>query len=350
MGCAEPDTTPGSGTAKAITVQVVGIADAKTIAPSGGADVSHYKITVRNEAEDVEATSGHLDRGEDFTVTNVPAGLWTATVDAFVLSGGDYIKVASASSAETRVEAGEMAVLTVTLDTLDDSVSGDVTVTLDMPAELDDEGDNFHYTYVIAGTGQRSGYSHSMSTPAQGTVDASGNGSFTIDVSELEDPLYQGAYLLTVTVFDKESEDASDVVRKGVDVMRLVNGLPASGIINLNSQIIVEDGFQIAVVDRIGDRIDLSSGSWTASSASINIAYDGTADDISVYIDGVPATEDSYVAVPEQGSPITFTFNQLASGRHVLTFIADESDTELGVGSLSVEVNIPVEIGFNPVP
>ena len=36
-------------------------------------------------------------------------------------------------------------------------------------------------------------------------------------------------------------------------------------------------------------------------------------------------------------------------GRHIVTFILDEADTQLGVGSLSVEVNVPVKIEFSPL-
>ena len=358
-GCTEPNNTPDAGIAKSITVRVADMTDAKTITPSGNVDVSHYKITVRNEAEGINQTSSWLEKGESFTVTNVPAGLWTATVDAYVKNGSagtddDYIKVASATSAETRVTGGEQATLTVTLDTLDDSLSGDITVTLDMPSELDDNGDTFYYTYTIAGTGQRSSYSYTMSTPVKCTVDSSGNGTFTIDADAINPKLNQGLYLLTVTAFDKATEGDSDVVRKGVEIMRLVNGLAASGTVNLNSQIINDEGFQVAITDKIGDRLDLGSASFNDEGfdkdLTVTVDYNGvsTSTPVDVYVDGVKKTVTTdYTATPGSGN-VVYKFSSMDSGRHIVTFILDEADTQLGGGSLTVEVNIPAEIQFVP--
>ena len=349
--CQEPqNTVPGS--VKSISVRVIDQTDAKTITPEGNVDVSHYKITVKNEDENINTSSDYLEKGKTFSVTNVPTGIWTATVDAYVLNNADYIKVATGTSAETRVKEGETAVLTVELNELDDSLSGDITVTLDMPAELDDNGTEFYYTYTIAGTGQRSSYSYRMDTPVKGTVDGSGNGTFTIDADAVSPQLYQGSYLLTVTAFDKETESSSDVVRKGVEIMRLVNGLGAKGTINLNSQIINEEGFQVSIKDKIGDKLDLGTASYDnfAKDTTITIDYNGiaTSTPVDVYVDGVKVTNTTdYTATPGDGN-VAFKFNTIDVGRHIVTFILDEADTELGVGSLTVEVNIPAEIQFVP--
>lgn len=354
--CQEANNNPEAGTVKSITVRVADMTGAKTITPSGEVDVTHYKITVKNTAEDINKTSDYLAKGEAFMVKNVPAGLWTATVDAYVLnSGSNYVKVASATSAETRVEGGEEATLTVTLDELDDSVSGDVTVTLNMPSELDDDGDTFYYTYTIAGTGQRSSYSYTTQSPLEGSTGADGNAVITIDADGIDQVLNQGSYLLTVTVFDKATEGESDVVRKGVEIMRLLPGLAASGTINLNSQIINTDGFQVAIVDKIGDRLDLGSASFNEEGfdkdLTITVAYNGiaTSTPVDVYVDGVKKTAMiDYTATPGSGN-VAYKFTGMDAGRHIVTFILDEADTELGVGSLSVEVNMPADITFNPV-
>lgn len=356
--CQEANNNPEAGTVKSITVRVADMTGARTITPSGNVDVSHYKITVDNEAEDIHTTSGWLEKGEAFMVKNVPAGIWTATVDAYVKNGSagtddDYIKVASATSAETRVEGGTSATLTVTLDTLDDSLSGDVTVTLDMPSELDDDGDTFYYTYTIVGTGQRSSYSYTTQSPLEGSTGADGNSVITIDADGIDPVLNQGSYLLTVTVFDKATEGESDVVRKGVEIMRLVNGLAASGTINLNSQIINTDGFQVAITDRIGDKLDLGGATYDdfAADTTITIDYNGISTDtpVDVYVDGVKKTATTdYTATPGSGN-VAYKFTGMDAGRHIVTFILDEADTQLGVGSLSVEVNIPAEITFSPV-
>ena len=356
--CQNPSAQTFSGTAKSITV-VVADAMPKAITPSGTVNVSHYKITVTNEAEGINETSSWLAKGESFTVSNVPAGMWKATVDAYVKNGSagsddDYIKVATATSAETRVEADQSATLTVTLDTLIDALSGDITVTLDMPAELDDESDTFYYTYAIAGTGQRSEYSYTMDTPTQGTVDGSGNGTLTIDADAISPQLNQGAYLLTVTVFDKATESESDVVRKGVEIMRLLPGLAATGTINLNSQIVNESGFQVAVTDKIGDKLDLGSATFNEDGfdkdLTITVNYNSvdTSTPVDVYVDGVKKTVTTDYSATPSGTSVAFVFTAMDSGRHVVTFVLDEADTQLGVGSLSVEVNMPKDITFAP--
>ena len=347
-----------TGTAKSITVVVLDRMASKSITPSGEAvDITHYKITVTNEAEGINETSTWLAKDESFTVSNVPAGMWKATVDAYVKNGSagtddDYIKVASATSTETRVEADQSATLTVTLDTLIDALSGDITVTLDMPTELDDENDTFYYTYTIAGTGQRSEYSYTMDTPTQRTVDGSGNGTFTIDANAISPQLNQGAYLLTVTVFDQATEEASNVVRKGVEIMRLLPGLSATGTINLNSQIVSESGFQVAVTDKIGNLLNLGNAEYSDFSEDLTIIIDykdiSTDTPVSVYVDGEMKNVSTDFTTSVSGSSFSFIFSSMSSGRHIVTFILDESDTQLGVNSLSVEVNIPKEIEITP--
>lgn len=249
--CQEPASqVPGSAS---ITVHVADATDSKTITPSGGVDVSHYRVTIDNVAEDVHMTSGHLEKDTSFTANNVPAGMWTATVDAYVKNGdagmdSDYVHVATATSAETRVVAGEQAVLTVMLDSLLDSLSGSISVTLLLPSELDDEGTPFWYSYSIRGTGQRSGVSisHDERMPARTGAD----GACTIPIS---DPLEQGSYLLTLKVFDSADASTTFVERTGVEVMRLLPGLEASGTVNLDSQVISEEGFSIDITDTTGD-------------------------------------------------------------------------------------------------
>ena len=359
--CSEPDNAPGN--AASVSVRVVDAMNAKTISPTGNVDVSHYKIYIQNEAENITyvstgAASDYLEKEDAYTVTNVPAGMWKAKVEAYVKnenSSDGYILVATAESDETRVNAGDSATITVTLDKLNDELSGDVTIDLVMPAELDDEGDSFYYTYTISGTGQRSKYSYEMDTPVMGLTGVNGNGRIVIDADTLDPMLSQGAYLITLTIFDKATEAESDIVRKGVEIMRLLPGLAASGEINLHSQIIDEDGFQVAVIDKIGDKLDLGSASFNEGGFDIDftitLAYNGIATDtpVDVYIDGYKKSAGSDYSTTPGADNVAFRFLSFASGRHVVTFILDEADTQLGVGSLTVEVNVPADIEISPV-
>ena len=321
--CSEPDNAPGN--AASVSVRVVDAMNAKTLSPTGNVDVSPSKIYIQNEAENITyvstgAASDYLEKEDAYTVTNVPAGMWKAKVEAYVKnenSSDGYILVAT--------------------------------------AELDDEGDSFYYTYTISGTGQRSKYSYEMDTPVMGLTGVNGNGRIVIDADTLDPMLSQGAYLITLTIFDKATEAESDIVRKGVEIMRLLPGLAASGEINLHSQIIDEDGFQVAVIDKIGDKLDLGSASFNEGGFDIDftitLAYNGIATDtpVDVYIDGYKKSAGSDYSTTPGADNVAFRFLSFASGRHVVTFILDEADTQLGVGSLTVEVNVPADIEISPV-
>lgn len=348
MSCQEPASN--EPVAKSITVRVDDGTGAKTIKPDGNVDVNKYKITVVNKAENnLTHESGYLAKGANFVVRNVPAGMWTATVEAFVTNDAkaEPIKVAEATSEATRVEAGVDATITVTLDELQALASGDITITLDMPAELDDEKTEYWYTYTIAGAGGRDGYNYTLTSPTKGIVGPEGNGQIVIDADALQPALNQGAYLITVTVFDEESEEDSAVVRKGVDMMRLLPGLPAKGMIDLSYQVINDDGFTISVVDKVGDLIELSQTSTTfGDDRKIVITGNAVTNSIpvDVYIDGIKTDSGSVFTV----SGGEYTFAGLGAGAHIISFVALDSDTEMGVGSLSVRVNVPNEITITP--
>ena len=213
-----------SGTAKSITVVVNGPVDSKTISPSGDSvDITHYEIRVENSTEGYSRESGMITKGTLFNVPNVPAGIWTATVNAYCKNGTDsYVLVAAAESEEVRVGAGDSATIPVTITDLFDSLSGNITVTLDMPEGLNAADTSFYYTYTIAGTGQRADFSYSLPSPASASVGADGTAEISIDSASLN--LMQGAYLLTVTVSDQTTEESSSIVKKGVEIMRLLPG------------------------------------------------------------------------------------------------------------------------------
>ena len=429
--CQDASAEHFEGNAKSITV-VVAEKSSKVITAAGSSgDISHYKVTVENKAENYTRESDYLSKGSVYNVTNVPAGIWTATVEAYVhfesnevpflvssgtetayfpegisnitkegtgykitsgsdsyslisasgqiLAGGNavsytivantitltsdsldnlvislnveadigYVKVAEATSEEVRVGTDESVTIPVTLDTLIDALSGDINVTLDMPKGLDSDGTTFYYTYTIAGTGQRSEYSYTMDTPTQGTVDGSGNGTFTIDADAINPQLNQGAYLLTVTVFDQATEEASEVVRKGVEIMRLLPGTPSEGSINLDTDIGYPSGSlldaEISIVDKIGDKLDLGEASYDNTNDVLIITVDyntvSTSTPVDVYIDGVKSNPSATTS----GTSRTFRFSTFPDGYHLVTFVLDEADTQLGVESLTVQVNTPIE-------
>ena len=133
-GCQEPNAELPQAS---ISVRVADETGARTITPEGNVNISHYIISVHNDAENIHQESGYLTKGSMFTVSNVPAGTWYAKVDAYIDRGESvYVKVASAQSEPKAVASGSSTVFDLVLDTLDEVVSGDVTVTLKMPTAL----------------------------------------------------------------------------------------------------------------------------------------------------------------------------------------------------------------------
>lgn len=343
--CQEPASqVPGSAS---ITVRVADATDSKTITPSGGVDVSHYRVTIDNVAEDVHMTSGYLEKDTSFTANNVPEGMWTATVDAYVKNGdagtdSDYVHVATATSAETRVVAGEQAVLTVTLDSLLDSLSGGISITLLLPSELDDEGTSFWYSYSIRGTGQRSGVSisHDERRPARTGAD----GACTIPISE---PLEQGSYLLTLKVFDSADASTTFVERTGVEVMRLLPGLEASGTVNLDSQVISEEGFSIDITDTTGDllvpRTEDGRSLYEIDATGTLTPFTVTLSEpvpagfvLQWYVDG-----DETEAESTDGRSFTMS---IAKGMHSVIGIMRDDSSAMSVGSVSFNMDVKTDV------
>ena len=340
-GCQEPENEiPGSAT---ITVRVADSMDAKTITPEGNVDVSHYVITVVNEAEGISQGSGYLVKGSSFSISNVPAGVWYAKVDAYIQRDTDtYVKVASDQSEPKTVQAGESATFDLVLDVLDAVVSGDVTVTLKMPTELSTQSTAFWYQYAITGMTDEE-FIHT-SELLSGSTGADGLATITLDADAIG--LMQGAYRFSITVQDAETSPT--VTRKGVDVMRLVNGLEAKGTIDLTSYE-ADQSFDVTITDRIGDILvpEIVDGQESyiladgEDSLSVILATPLTATQtIEWYVDG---ELDETVNTDEAASgKYTLIF---AEGNHIITAIIRDVDTLMAVGSIDA-FGVQVAVGF----
>ena len=333
-GCQEPQNSiPGS--VDSISVRVMDSTDAKTITPEGNVNISHYVITVVNEAEGINQSSGYLTKGSMFTVSNVPAGTWYAKVDAYIDRGEDtYVKVASDQSEPKTVQAGASTTFELVLDTLDAVASGDVTVTLKMPAALDNFGTSFWYQYTIVGmTNEEFSYTSKL---LKGVTSSLGLAYINLNADTLG--LMQGAYRFEITI--QNDETSPTLTRKGVDVMRLVNGLEAKGTIDFTSYE-PDQFFGIKVTDKIGNIIAPTThdgkenyelipqnGEMTlivvlaeplTSSQTIEWYVDGELDES---VDTSEARDGKYMLV-------------FASGYHNITAIIRDVNTQMAVGSIS---------------
>ena len=332
-GCQEPQNTiPGS--VDSISVRVMDSTDAKTITPDGNVNISHYVITVVNEAEGINQSSGYLTKGSMFTVSNVPAGTWYAKVDAYIDRGEDtYVKVASDQSEPKTVQAGASTTFELVLDTLDAVASGDVTVTLKMPAALSAESTAFWYQYTI--TGMTDEEFSLTSALLSGTTGADGLATITLDAATLG--LMQGAYRFEITVQDKQNSPT--LTRKGVDVMRLVNGLEAKGTIDLTAYE-ADQSFEVTITDKIGDILTPTlqngqevynlDGQDGSASLTVTLAEPLKANEtIEWYVDGeLDVAVNADEAVSEKYT-LTFT-----PGSHIVTAIVRDTDTLMAVGSI----------------
>ena len=345
-GCQEPQNTiPGS--VDSISVRVMDSTDAKTITPEGNVNISHYIITVVNEAEGINQSSGYLTKGSMFTVSNVPAGTWYAKVDAYIDRGEDtYVKVASDQSEPKTVQAGSSTTFELVLDTLDAVASGDVTVTLKMPSALSAESTAFWYQYTITGMTDED-FTHT-SEVLSGSTGADGLSTITLDADAIG--LMQGAYRFAITVQDAETSPT--LTRKGVDVMRLVNGLEAKGTIDLTTYE-ADQSFEVTITDKIGDILTptLQNGQKiyelndeTGDTLAVTLSQPLSAtQSIEWYVDG--ELDETVNADEAASGKYTLTF---APGSHIVTAIVRDTDTLMAVGSIDeFKVMIVAEFAEN---
>lgn len=343
-GCSQDIGTPATAS---LSVQVSDASDAKTISPSGNVNISHYDITVMN-SEGRKYSSGLITKGSVFVVSGVETGLWKASVSAYAQNAGGqngYVLVAQKESdSYVEVKAGEEAVINITLDTLVDAPSGDVTVTMMLPSDFT-VGQTVYAVWSLDG---ENSYSLSWNNALALTVGDGNTATFTLDADNLlggGEQLMQGVWTVTVEVADAKDEASQSMVRKGVEIMRLLAGLPASGVINLSSQSMIDDGLEITITDQTGDLLQLGSAAISSDGEGItvNVGYNGIplSTPASIYIDGDKISTDGEISYSETDitGGKTFVINGLSAGEHVI-MISVNNGSFLGTGSVTFKVKM----------
>lgn len=310
-------------------------------------NVSHYVITINNQNTGEIVSSGYLAKGQVFTVANVTVGAWTAKVDAYIQNekaSGGYVRVASATSNPVYVPEKGSATLTVTLDSILDALSGDVTITAMLPSNFT-VGSTVYAVWSLKG---ESNYSLGWDKALTLTVGNGNTVTFTLDADNLlggSEKLKQGVWTMTLEVSDSKEESGQTIVKKGVEVMRLLAGLPASGIINLSAESPVDDGLDISVTDQTGDLLQLGSASISTDGEglAVNVGYNGipVSTPVSIYVDGDIISSDGEISYSE--TDITngkkFLITGLPAGEHtIMISLADAS--LLGAGSITFKVTV----------
>ena len=346
VACEQNSTAP---LARSLTVMVNDLSDAKTISPSGNVNISHYVITVSNQDTGDSVSSGYLEKGQAFSVMNIAAGTWTAKVDAYVqneYASGGYVHVATATSDPVRVSVDSEAKITVTLDEILVEQSDDVSITLMLPSDFA-SGENVYVTWAL--DGDSSDYSIAWDKALELHVSESGTVSFTLDADNLlgnSEQLMQGVYTISVEVADSKETASQSVVKKGVEVLRLLAGLPASGVINLSAETIVPDGADITIVDQIGDQLLLGATdiSTDGSILTVNLGYNGIAlnAQVKVFVDGaeISMTGTPSYNVEDLSGGKQFVISAVPEGEHLITFVVD-TEKPIDIGSLTIKVIVP---------
>ena len=347
--CQEPQNNI-TGTTGTLSVRVIDTTDAKTISPEGNVDVSHYVITLHNDAEGIHKASGYIAKNETFSISGVPAGTWYATVEAYVeRDAGRYLRIAESQSAAQLVYGSQDALFSITLDSLLDELSGYVSLTLVMPPEL--RNGSFNWSWTMTGLGDRSGTTFSCESDEMMKA-SDGEAAFSIPAVDPDGKgtgsLLQGSYLLEFSIYDGADYDSSTTKRKAADVMRLLSGEAAYGTLDFHSDEIFEGELLITVQDDIGNQIrpETSDGEtvyeldWDEEGTDFSVSFtDGgiLGYDLTWYLDGTEAE-----VVPDGDG--TWTFSDLGKGRHTLIAIVIDPAHEMAVGSLS----IVVDVAMNP--
>ncbi len=314
-------------------ILTVSIEDATTklIGPDAeNVDISHYRITVSNDNGAI-AVSELLPKNNAYTLTGLVPGDWDILAEGYVKpdASADAVKVAG-SSESIQLTAGSNPVK-ITLDKLDETPAGTVSITLLLPPEAV-SGSSFQYWYsVVDMAGEEAMSSGSEIAPLTG-ICTENTGSFDIT------GINQGSYLLFVSV------NTSEGVVTAVDAMRLIAGLDAVGTLDFSGSSntpTLDTG--LTVEDAIGNILafgDLDGTAFNITGADLEIGLPN-AYEYHWYLDG--SEWDGYVLETEKGTSETkFAIGNLegiSAKRHVLSVVAVIPGTQIGVGSVNLIVN-----------
>ena len=280
--------------------------------------ISVYEGTDTTGTPDAEGNLSIIGGSAMGTITDVVPGLYTITADGY--SGTAQITHDSVSK---RISQSDNAIDIVLSSFIDEPV-GDVTVTLTSALDgitPDYLAGNFSWTIYSGEDMKTRAYSGTaMSSGAEYRLEPS-SGSFA-----------PGRYILEM---QKMFPDGTVVY--GVAPMRLLPGLPASGVIELNDSTASDTSLSLTVTDSMGDVI--------AGTGSIT----GTGSEYTLVILGLTAEpSEVYLYVNGEGQSITPSY---ASGSVTIPLTIGESGvydilaviidgTPSGVGSVRTELPV----------
>ena len=129
VGCKQA----GQETTGTLSISVSGMADAKTIAPEGDNEITHYRLGAANLDGSGSFSSGYLDRkAGTYVIEGLPFGTYSVTADGYELKDGSYIHIAKGEE-EVVVRPSGTSDVHIILDELADTPSGDVMMVIILP-------------------------------------------------------------------------------------------------------------------------------------------------------------------------------------------------------------------------
>ena len=280
--------------------------------------ISVYEGTDTTGTPDAEGNLSIIGGSAMGTITDVVPGLYTIMADGY--SGTAQITHDSVSK---RISQADNTI-DIALSSFIDEPVGEVTVTLTSALDgitPDYLAGNFSWTMYSGDDMKTRAYSGTaMSSSAEYKLEPS-SGSFV-----------PGRYILEM---QKQFPDGTVVY--GVSPMRLLPGLPASGVIELNDSTASDTSLSLTVTDSMGDVIT-GTGSIT-----------GTESEYTFTISGLTAEpSEVYLYVNGEGQSITPSY---ASGSVTIPLTIEESGvydilaviidgTPSGVGSVRTELTV----------
>lgn len=342
-GCEQNNEMP---VGRSLTVTVQNASDSKTIGPAGNVNISDYVITLSNG--EMTIPSGYLEKGESFTVTNIPVGMWTAKVDGYVentAAEGGYALVATATSSPTLVTEGSAATISVVLDKVIEAASGDVTITLKLPVTDFSIGSYAYVTWSITNgeiTYAITNWNRALSLQVDGDQMA----SFTLDADNLlenGEVLNQGVWDITVTARKSRNSSANEYT--GREVMRLLAGLPAEGLVDLSGMDTGEGGFDVTIDTDFGELLEFGFSLKVEPDTLVLGCLDGIPEDgshYSFFIDDENISTEGdiwYEFIRETRNP-RFIIHGVQPGNHSLMIVHNDGKP-FGTSSITMQVRMP---------
>ena len=363
----------GNGTASIrITVKDDSILSSRMIEPENLLNYSttHYKFYLfRGESSDIDAShtdsaffssDGYTEKGESFTVTGIVTGYyWRAKVEAYINTDRNvYTKIGEGTSDAFPVFGSSDVPVDVSV-VLDDALSGDITITLLLPIGV---SAITSLGYIIDSGSSVMLDASNIQTAQDDSTGFFSEVEFIIDADAAGREMYQGVHTIEIEFTGKSSTDEV-ISRTGIDSLRLISGLSASGTIDLRNTIVENPGFDVS--DETGDRIN--DDIWyeikdIGSNKNVIMLYsslflDETNASYSVYVDGIqrsPDAESESVIQPDGNTGDeginagVLSFNDiLPEGSHILNVLVSDG-TALGAGSYRTAILIENGIWVKP--